>query len=522
MLLTPLSETVAPLLDEVFDVYDFYDTLDYIFDSSQPSWRTCSTTRASSLLRKTLSLATVLKMITSGKLNNLIPFSKGICAFDPNAGQWLLEQFPGIIEEEGPQMVALLELYSSIILSDLPGLVKTTAISNLAWVLEDSQAVRRGSIPIADLPSKALIEQIEIDAAAQTCNREMADSVLRFQGCLLTITALTGQWQWEEPLSGEFATLLGRWTIKLQHAIQEETVSTTTGNLSFVMVGSHDMQEFTTRYAAVASLSAFAGVLRQSGGAARMDPVFLEVYLVLYDMLNDDDEELRDIAAATASWVLSYSTVSPSKAVSLAPLNAARLLVQFIIDNYAESRVLYHKVLQYISGQIPRISDLPVQRATLTPVANLITEYRKESMVLFVEEKQNLFIDEVREIELWSSVVTRLTAVPLLHNENDLLLQDRRKWVLEGLVYLSETVANDTEKDGLLGWSSKPEIFTLGVRIISIAAALISKRVNEQEGVFVTGEYQRELEEKIGLALERGYEAFWNEEWLLRLRAALE
>lgn len=100
-----------------------------------------------------------------------------------------------------------------------------------------------------------------------------------------------------------------------------------------------------------------------------MDHVFLDVYFVLYDILNDDDEELRDIAASVASWVLSYSSVSLSKAVSRSPLNAAALLAEFIARSYPDSRLLFHKIARYTTGQEPRISG-SIDRTKLIPVSD--------------------------------------------------------------------------------------------------------------------------------------------------------
>lgn len=77
-----------------------------------------------------------------------------------------------------------------------------------------------------------------------------------------------------------------------------------------------------------------------------MDAVLLDVYLVLYDLLNDDDDEIRDVAASAASWVLSRSSVSPDADVALAPLNASALLADFIIDNYSDSKLLGQRVVQ--------------------------------------------------------------------------------------------------------------------------------------------------------------------------------
>lgn len=188
-------------------------------------------------------------------------------------------------------------------------------------------------------------------------------------------------------------------------------------------------------------------------------------------MLNDDDDEIRDAAASTASWVLSRSSVSPDADVTLAPLNASALLADFITDNYPESSVLGQRVLLYLTGQEPRISGSNEPKR-LVAVSDLITEYRQESTVLFEEEKQNLFIDDVREVKVWSRALTQLQQSAYRESP----VHEISSWANEGLVYLHSIFGPGTEPDGLLGWVSKPEIFSLGFRVISIASALNSKK----------------------------------------------
>lgn len=227
-----------------------------------------------------------------------------------------------------------------------------------------------------------------------------------------------------------------------------------------------------------------------------MDAVFLEVYLALYDMLNDDDEEIRDLTASTASWVLSYSSVSPGKAIALSSLNASGLLATFIAQSYSTSRYLCNKTLRYIVGQKTRASS-SAGRKRLAPVSDLIAELRKESTVLFVAEKQNLFIDEIRELDVWTEALFRLAE----SSYDDSLFPGVCQWVLEGLAYLSGLVANQALTDGFLGWTAKPEIYTLVMRIITVASALISKDFPASR---LLGQHQGTLREGLTSLLHNG------------------
>lgn len=263
----------------------------------------------------------------------------------------------------------------------------------------------------------------------------------------------------------------------------------------------------------MASVHSFSKALRPQGGSARTDAALLDVYLVLYDMLNDDDEELREIAATSASWALSYSSVSPTSALALGPLNASELLATFITEHYSDSVYFARRVIRYLTGQESRISGSDNQ-SSLVPVSVLMAQHCQESTVLFVEEKQNLFIDEVREVDVWSRVLLQLkrNAYP------ETLIRQISSWTSEGLDHLLVLLNQDSGSDGLLGWTSKPESFTLGVRVISIAASLASESFNVPEALDVG---QLTLRRQIQDLLDVGQKASLHDDWLSRMRVML-
>lgn len=243
-----------------------------------------------------------------------------------------------------------------------------------------------------------------------------------------------------------------------------------------------------------------------------MDAVLLDIYLVLYDLLNDDDDEIRDVAASAASWVLSHSSVSPNADVTLAPLNASTLLADFIIDNYKDSAYLGQRVLRYLTGQEPRISGSD-EFSHLVAVSDQIKEYRQESTVLFEEEKQNLFIDDVREVEVWSRALLRLTR----STYTKISLDETSAWAYDGLTYFCSLVGSEKEPDGLLGWVSKPEIFNLGLRVIVISSAL-SSEVFQVDLPVQPNAFRTSLES----FLSAGRLSSIHEDWLSKIQAGLE
>ncbi|PLB40291.1 THADA/TRM732 family protein [Aspergillus candidus] len=482
------EEKTGFTLNYLFDTYHFGDILDFILDSSHPSWRALSGTRACSLLRRELSWVNILRLFVTNDFAELGPFFEKVCRFDSNAAQWLLERMNDIFSGKQKYRTALLSHFSSVIVGDYAEEVRGVAISCLATNLESLLSCEPSSIKEMDMPWELLDKKINSNPSNYIRNRDRSDADLRLQGCLIAAMAILHP-------SKDLQLATGQWATKLRFAMLEET-------------------EFTTRFAAVSSLASFGRVLRPARMSPRTEDVFLDVYLILYDMLNDDDEELRDLAASTASWVLSCSSVSPAKSISLSPLNASRLLSEFIATNYRDSQLLNTRVLRYVLGQEPRLGSA-VSGTKLVPVADVAAELQKESTVLFEEEKQNLFIDEVREIDVWTGVLSSLTKDACAEGS----IRDLCGWVSEGLECLAKAATEASGHDGLIGWASKPEMYALGVRVISLAGVFVSSEF--AAAVYISGEKDA-LKEKLQALLAGGRQADVHKDWLLRIEEALQ
>jgi hypothetical protein len=121
----------------------------------------------------------------------------------------------------------------------------------------------------------------------------------------------------------------------------------------------------------------------------------------------------------------------------------------------------------------------------------------REGTVLFAIEKQNLFVDEVREAVIWSHVLKRLSKRALSVEHAAAL----SKWVTGGLEKLIEVA--DAEIDGPLGWTSKSDIFILGIRIILATDVLLRWRTMTRK-VCTPGSSLRLLLGRLVAAAERG------------------
>jgi len=485
-----MTDRIAPFINQICAEHDIHGIVSYIFDGSKAGWNLESKIRASSLLRRALAWCMVLRMLALKQWGEIPEFYRGVWLFDADAATWILEQLEEKLDKIERLRKPLVDLYSFVIINDAPASTRTMAVTNLASILEELLSSEADVISGLALPYDDLAKSFQPETDIKSWNRQATDSALRLQGCLLAIRGSVSEGRSLPSVKQDIHS----WIIKLRSALSEET-------------------EFTTRFAAVQSLHSFARSLRPTEGSPCADASLLDIYLIMYDMLNDDDEELRDIAASTASWVLSYSSVSPSTAVVLGPLNASALLAKFILDQYSDSMQLTRRVIRYLSGQEPRISGSDDQ-THLVPVADLIAKYCQERTALFVEEKQNLFIDEVREIDVWSPALVQLKR----NSYPETLVRQISSWVSEGLEYLSGHIAHEAGRDGLLGWISRPESFTLGVRLISISSALASPSFSAPEVLDVE---QTTLQKQLQSLLAVGETAAVHDQWLSRIQSGL-
>ncbi|KAJ5489742.1 hypothetical protein N7539_004632 [Penicillium diatomitis] len=474
----------------ISEEHDIDGILSHHFDARQPGWNLVSRTRASALLRRALAWFVLLRTLISRSWTEIPAFFTSVSQFDVDVSCWILQQLPEVTAGNDRYTTPLSGLYCAVILGDYSSEAKSLASVNLAIIVEKLLATSERELHALHLPCDQLLSHFRPEVDIQKWNRQSTDSEIRLTGCLLAIRAQRPP----ENSSLNVLVVLRCWILKLRHALSEET-------------------EFTTRHAAAVSVQSFSRFLRDGIHEPRTDEILLEVYLVLYDLLNDDDEELRDIAASTASRIFSGSSISPSAALALGPLNASETLSHFITDHYSDSMYLARRVLEYLTGQEPHISGSDMQHR-LTSVSVLMAQYRQESHVLFVEEKQNLFIDEVREVDLWCPVLLQLKRNAYPHTQT----RHVATWASEGLEYLIEVIKHDNEMDGLLGWTSKPEAFALIVRVISIASALSS---NDFRAPKALDAFPVILQQQLQSLLDVGRNVSLHENLLCRIQGAL-
>lgn len=218
----------------------------------------------------------------------------------------------------------------------------------------------------------------------------------------------------------------------------------------------------------------------------------LGVYIALYDLLLDDDEDVRDKAAAVASVFLSTSiNCAGIPNIFLMPPAASLSLLQYFTTELNESLLLFAEAAYRLTGTcslfkrgpveitMPGVNGIEIKNGLgkashtdqissvfIQPAQDVMHKARRQDNALFVEEKQNLFVDPVKEAENWALVLMNSTQFEKVISITSAI----ENWTIQGLEVLIESA---NEEDGPLGWSTKPDVFTLGMRILLAAKVQI-------------------------------------------------
>ena len=186
---------------------------------------------------------------------------------------------------------------------------------------------------------------------------------------------------------------------------------------------------------------------------------FLHSCIIVYDLLNDDDEDNRQLAAKVASRIVNTQTGSNDGTIAYEPISAQQRLIKFMLWRWASE---------------PALADEAIKRAfdvrkigPISSVQGRLAACNATDTALFVEEKQNLYIDEAREVKLWARVTVSLSPATIDRKS----LVHLTTWVLGGLEELV-LAFESTNKDSL-GWTSKPDAFIIGLRVIYGAEVLM-------------------------------------------------
>lgn len=208
--------------------------------------------------------------------------------------------------------------------------------------------------------------------------------------------------------------------------------------------------------------------------------LLLPCHLALYDCLNDDDSEIREIAART------YSAFTSQSFTSLAVQQA---IASDILKNYAAHPLLLWNVVSRMTGSL---EVLLTESYTLGSPETMFKTALNVDNTLFVEEDQNLYIDEVRDVKFWGQIFEDLCKRNVT-GESDVIsrgkpLETFVTWTAEAVEALNVI----GKQDGILGWISKPAAYSACMRTI-VSAKVLLKYESQLEASFKTESMDKDL-----------------------------
>jgi hypothetical protein len=112
-------------------------------------------------------------------------------------------------------------------------------------------------------------------------------------------------------------------------------------------------------------------------------------------------------------------------------------------------------------------------------VKDLLENLQQDSEALFEEERQNLYVDDVREVEIWSRTLRSMESPEEGH------LNSLGDWILAALRDLRDYLNDKADFDGPLGLTSQPDTLILFVQVIKFAGvvlAWISRQSDQVQG----------------------------------------
>ena len=209
------------------------------------------------------------------------------------------------------------------------------------------------------------------------------------------------------------------------------------------------------------------------------EPALLGPYMVLYNILVDDDEEIREQGSLTVSSLLSAHT---NTGLSLSPAAAKRRLLDFLEQQYRGSTMFSVEAVRRVTGlpsiysakshnygsdQDDEFRSIPLQ---LRPVAELLLEARIMQIAVFVEEEQNLYVDQVLEADGWANTLVAMDAAVW----EPTVVSAWHSWTANGLDHLLDFCEKMSDLEAL-NLISIPKMYTLFMRVVLSAKVLMNR-----------------------------------------------
>ena len=246
-----------------------------------------------------------------------------------------------------------------------------------------------------------------------------------------------------------------------------------------------DNQPPSTRLAVAKTLS----LLRLSWTYPHQSLFSLKLHLLVQEILADDDEEPRMLAALSIAHILSAE--SNSRGVShKAPLVAKEQHGQYLIRTYGQGETRFSLLFYLVAKLTGANTDLAINHLLLQlpSVQSLLGQTLRRRLALFDQEDQNLYRDQTFEhayfadkIGVLASKIWKQGRIPRM------LVECLSTWVMEGLDSLTSHLEHHgsggrLSPEGPLGWTYNKDAFALAYSVISAARLLLIWRAKYRKG----------------------------------------
>lgn len=243
-------------------------------------------------------------------------------------------------------------------------------------------------------------------------------------------------------------------------------------------------QDPNTRLSVVLSIKQFMQSFSAVGGRLQDTLEFLHIWLLVCDLLVDDDEDVRTQAAELTCRMLHQSSQQKGRVeqawIVSPPATKGRLL-DYLMRSYGRSDRFSAEIIVRMTGQLSKVGlrgrvaapatwenieyVLYSERIAYCCPLLSVRKSRSPSQPVFEEENHNLYLDPVREADFWTKAATSL--VLPLGDERRSQHETGRRWpsALETLFVAMRfakimEVDGEIRKDSPLGYTSAPEVFS--------------------------------------------------------------
>ncbi len=378
----------------------------------------------------------------------------------PDAAQFILEHVEGL-----PFTPGLVDLLSRLIMATHAADVRTLAMMRLVSCLESR------SDELFDAHAASLYPTVD---SSRSCDRNSWDASLRLEACLIRnqLSRCSGS------VPSQLMSRLRAWAYRIK-------------------VTGKDHLEAPTRFSAAAAMSRCGPPVMLRLGEIRMkdaDELMINMLLVIYDQLNDDDEEIRKLAEYTAYEILQALGQVLGLSIPVCALAAREALLDHLVDHFSSEPELPKLAMARLVDESGRdILELrPSCRSVFKEgVSDKLSQIRANTNDLFAEEKQNLYIDDLDEVDKWINVLRRCKPS---HLDSD-WQSAATVWCERGLDALISLLSIGTDTKGVpngdqdclhpLGPTYHPAVLVLFLRVVELAKIVTILEARSNDGSFL-------------------------------------